>query len=285
MKVAATTTNKQKQSRAVANNVSHHKSNSRGDSGFVDNRPETKALKSLQMMINDSPRMVAQRQRKSNIYGGTAQVIKGPDTNVPNGPAKSSKFIRLSAPSPVCPVWDHEAGSMGAKPSQMTRRGQYKADRRADRAKAGQSTNASTVQRAPTRTQTQKSPTTYTVEYTGEAQDFTMGEDADAWGIQDVESYQAEVEIDNVYDDGSAYEDDVSVDAATHEYHYGHMLAAGLGGTGDLNNVFEQDGGQNTQGDWPSFERSAQGARNSADDDSDMRYTVTLNGTNLNYHF
>ena len=86
----------------------------------------------------------------------------------------------------------------------------------------------------------------------------------------------------NVYEDGSAYEDDVTVDADTREYHYGHMLASGLGGSGNLNNVFEQDGGQNTQGDWPSFERQAQSARDSADDDSDMRYKVTLTGNGLN---
>jgi hypothetical protein len=101
MKVAATKENKQNQSRAVANNVSQKKNNSRGALGFVDNRPETKALKSLQMMINNSPRIAAQRQRTSNITGGNAQVIKGPDTNVPNGPAESSKIIRLYAPSQV----------------------------------------------------------------------------------------------------------------------------------------------------------------------------------------
>ncbi len=99
MKVAATTANQQNQSRAVANHVSKQKNNSRDDSRFVDNRPETNALKSLQMMINNSPRMAAQRQRTSNITGGKAQVIKGPDTNVPNDPAVSLKFTRLSAPS------------------------------------------------------------------------------------------------------------------------------------------------------------------------------------------
>ncbi len=99
MKKAVETANKQNHNTAAANNVSQHKNRSREDSGFVDNRPETKALKSLQIMINDSPRMAAQRQRTSNTTGGTAQVIKGPDTNVPNGPAESSKFIRLYAPS------------------------------------------------------------------------------------------------------------------------------------------------------------------------------------------
>lgn len=106
MKVAATTANKKNQSRVVANNVSKQKNNSRDDSGVVDNRPETKALKSLQMMINDSPRMAAQRQRTSNITGGKAQVIKGPETSVPNGPAESPKFIRLCAPSPISPNID-----------------------------------------------------------------------------------------------------------------------------------------------------------------------------------
>jgi len=101
MKVAETTANKQNQSRAVATNVSQQKNNGRDDSGFVDNRPETNALKSLQMMINNSPRMAAQRRRISNTTGGKAQVIMGPDTNVPNGPAESSRFIRLYAPSPV----------------------------------------------------------------------------------------------------------------------------------------------------------------------------------------
>jgi hypothetical protein len=101
MKVAATTANKQNQTSAVANNVSKQKNNSPDDSGFVDNRPETKALKSLQMMINDSPRMDAQRQRTSNITGGPAQLVEGPGANVPNGPAESSEIIRLYAPSQV----------------------------------------------------------------------------------------------------------------------------------------------------------------------------------------
>lgn len=104
MKVTATTTNKQNQSRDVTDNVSKQKNSSRGNSGFVDKRPETKALKSLQMMINDSPRMAAQRQRTSNITGGRAKVLKGPDTKVPNGPAESSKVIRLSAPSQSSPA-------------------------------------------------------------------------------------------------------------------------------------------------------------------------------------
>lgn len=74
MKPTVETSNKQNQSQAAANRVSKEKNNSRGDSDFVDNRPETKALKSLQMMINGSSRMVAQRQTKANIIGSTAHV-------------------------------------------------------------------------------------------------------------------------------------------------------------------------------------------------------------------
>ncbi len=101
MKITATTSNNQTQGRAVANNVSQQKSNTRDDSDFVDNRPETKALESLQMIMRDSPRMGVQRQRKSYIAGGKAKDIKGPDAKVSNGPAESSTFIRLSASSPV----------------------------------------------------------------------------------------------------------------------------------------------------------------------------------------
>ncbi len=82
MKVAATTANQQTQSKAVANNVSQQKSSSRGDSEFVDNRPETKTLQSLQMIINGSPRMAVQRQRGGNIIGGSEPVIKQAKKNV-----------------------------------------------------------------------------------------------------------------------------------------------------------------------------------------------------------
>lgn len=74
MNIAATTANKQNQSKAAANNVSQQKNSSRGDSDFVDNRPETKTLQSLQMMINGSPRMAVQRQRAVNIIGGSHQM-------------------------------------------------------------------------------------------------------------------------------------------------------------------------------------------------------------------
>lgn len=98
MKAAVETSNKQNQSRAVANNVSKQKNYNKGDSEFVDNRPETKALKSLQMMINNSPRMVAQRQRVAHIIGGTDHAVKGPDKNVKKNNSKGPLGFRDNGP-------------------------------------------------------------------------------------------------------------------------------------------------------------------------------------------
>ncbi len=70
MKAAALKTNKPNKSRATANSISRQKTKHKGALGFADNQP-----------------------------GPAAGRLK----SVPNGPAGSSKFIRLYAPSPVYP--------------------------------------------------------------------------------------------------------------------------------------------------------------------------------------
>lgn len=48
----------------------------------------------------------------------------------------------------------------------------------------------------------------------------------------------------------------VNVAGNAREYHRGHMLADAMGGGGGYDNIFQQDGGQNTTGAWPAWERT-----------------------------
>lgn len=141
------------------------------------------------------------------------------------------------------------------------------------------------IQRVPARNEITKTTSTYKVEYTGKKSDFSGGSEPDGNGVVGVSSYGASATVGDVYQNGNAATDNVAVDGADREYHQGHMLASALGGSGNANNVFKQDGGQNTTGKWPSFERQVAGNRDRGDQNAAMSYTVELkgNGGTLQY--
>ncbi len=62
----------------------------------------------------------------------------------------------------------------------------------------------------------------------------------------------------------------------------GHMLAKSLGGPGDSYNIFKQDAGQNNS-EWRSAENEFGKFINKAHADNDVKYTMTLTGTSLQY--
>ncbi|MBC3872673.1 eCIS core domain-containing protein [Undibacterium flavidum] len=129
-----------------------------------------------------------------------------------------------------------------------------------------------------------QSKSKYQVTYTGKKSDFKSGDEPGGSGITGVTGYSASVEIADAITSGDqVYRDSVGVNASDREYHRGHILASALGGSGAADNVFLQDGGQNTTGKWPSFERQAGGYRDAGSQSQAMSYRVTLLGSNLKY--
>lgn len=139
------------------------------------------------------------------------------------------------------------------------------------------------IQRVPTRKENQKDANIYDVTYSGRQCDFTGGSEPVDVGVDGVQSYAAKVDI-TCSQHGSKYSNTVGIDANTHEYQEGHMLAKALGGSGKAENIFWQDGGQNTTGDWVSFERKVTNIRNLGSA-LPMTYRVVLNGPGLTYTF
>lgn len=68
----------------------------------------------------------------------------------------------------------------------------------------------------------------------------------------------------------------VNVPGTTREYHHGHMLAEAMGGGGGADNVFLQDGGQNTTGAWPSWERAVDNDMKAAPQNHNAEINIEL---------
>lgn len=120
----------------------------------------------------------------------------------------------------------------------------------------------------------------YDIEYFDTVSNFCNGSPAGNIGITGVTNYYATASI------GGKKDFSGLISAYTHVYHRGHMLAAGLGGSGNNYNIFQQDGGQNTAGAWPSFERNVTIERdrvNKVNKNAPMSYRICLNGF-LNYN-
>lgn len=139
------------------------------------------------------------------------------------------------------------------------------------------------IQRVPARIQNQKDTNRYDVTYFGRQSDFTGGGDPTGVGVGNVQSYSAAVNITRPGNQ-APIQKGVTINAATHEYQQGHMLAKALGGLGNIENIFWQDGGQNTTGAWNSFERNVGNARDLGSN-LNMAYRVVLNGPGLTYSF
>ena len=138
---------------------------------------------------------------------------------------------------------------------------------------------SNTLQRALNIDELKKTKSQYKLLYTGKKKDFQDGSDPVGKGVTGVSSYDANAVVEKVYDNGNSYVDNVDVNGNERQYHQGHMLAKALGGSGSAWNVFKQDGGQNTTGKWPSFERQVESARGYGDQNASMSYEVELFGT------
>lgn len=87
MKAVAEKSNQQKQSKTVANAVSQQKSNVEGNLEFTDNR----AASIFPIMINNSPRMTAQRKKINSIIGNTVQSKEGETGQESNDPVQKKE--------------------------------------------------------------------------------------------------------------------------------------------------------------------------------------------------
>ena len=137
------------------------------------------------------------------------------------------------------------------------------------------------IQRIPNGRILEQNNSHYRVVYYGSVQDFQGGSNAGKRGITGVDSYWAIAVIGDKNGEHETRGSNIIL-ASTHEYQYGHMLAKDLGGSGRAHNIFRQDGGQNTTGAWPSFERTIANLRKNKPSNMPMEYYITLNG-NLNY--
>lgn len=147
------------------------------------------------------------------------------------------------------------------------------------------SSEAFPLQLVLARNQITRTTSRYKVEYSGQKKDFKDGEEAARNGVTGVTSYSASADIDDVFIDDTGYVGSVNVDGNERQYHAGHMLPDALGGSGDSNNVFKQDGGQNTTGKWPSFERSVGSMRKDGDQNANMTYVVDLKGAGASLRY
>lgn len=122
----------------------------------------------------------------------------------------------------------------------------------------------------------------YEVTYRGVGRDFTQGQQAGNFGITGVKNYTAHLSR-RLPTGFWIRNQGPYVNWNDRQYHKGHILASALGGQGDGANIFRQDGGQNTAGDWPAFERQSTSDCANYPDDSFV-FKATLTGNDLNYN-
>lgn len=132
------------------------------------------------------------------------------------------------------------------------------------------------VQRQPNQVIPRQDNGEYQVVYTGNKADFANGANAGGQGITGVAAYSARIEVTPEDEDEMGEELDVDMNARTQVFEKGHMLQNALGGTGNADNIFAQDGGQNGGGDWVSFETLARNAVRNADDNDEITFEATL---------
>lgn len=122
----------------------------------------------------------------------------------------------------------------------------------------------------------------YQVEYTGLGNTFAGGAQAGNRGITGVQNYRAFITHHPAGAAPVTYQSR-TINWADREYQRGHILSAAMGGGSTADNIFKQDGGQNTTGDWPSFEINSKNLclNNPGDNFS---YTIDMTGQSLNYN-
>jgi len=145
---------------------------------------------------------------------------------------------------------EHEADVMGAKAASLT-----SASHVPTTSLKAMHQHSQIKQLAPSRVHLVNNATHYQTGYSDMISNFTGGAAAGGVAMPTPASYNAQYTRQN--SNGQQMKSlSVNVQGATREYHHGHMLAEALGGGGGADNIFLQDGGQNTTGAWPSWERS-----------------------------
>lgn len=153
-------------------------------------------------------------------------------------------------------------------------------------AKTNSFQNQVTIQRAKAISVTKDTNKEYSIEATGDPATFTGGSDAGKHGVDGVESYSAEFSANNQLNilgnkTGKAKKEESNpMNNLLPEYVGGHLLPKEFGGAGNKENVFNQEGGQNS-GSWRSFEIAASDVLNKTPPGSEFAYKMKLTGNNL----
>ncbi len=127
----------------------------------------------------------------------------------------------------------------------------------------------------------------YQITASGTPDEFTGGSAAGYHGVDGVRYYSAsfhasnQLNVNNKKTGKAKSEESNVMDNDLPEYANGHLLPNEFGGSGGKNNVFKQEGGQNS-GSWRSFEIAASKVLNKTPSDETFTYEMTLRGDNLN---
>ncbi len=133
-----------------------------------------------------------------------------------------------------------------------------------------------------------KGETDYRLEASGKPSEFSGGSNAGPYGIGRVDYYRGTYSASNQLNikghktGKPKYEQSNWMDNKQPEYANGHLLPKEFGGYGKKDNVFEQEGGQNT-GSWRSFEIAASNVLKKTPPDETFTYTMELKGKKLEY--
>ncbi len=142
------------------------------------------------------------------------------------------------------------------------------------------------MQRAKAITVTKDTSSEYSIKATGAPSTFTGGSNAGQRGIDNVKSYSAKFSADDQLNTlgnrtgRGKSEESNSMNNLLPEYVGGHLLPKEFGGSGDQENVFNQEGGQNS-GSWRSFEIAASKVLEKTPPTNTFTYEMSLKGDNL----
>lgn len=202
----------------------------------------------------------AQLNAHAYAQGSDIHVAPGQEQHVPHeawhvvqqaqGRVQPTMQMKAGVPVNDDAGLEHEADVMGAKAASLT----SASDAPTTSLKAIHQ-HSQIKQLAPSRVHLVNNATHYQAEYSDMISNFTGGASAGGVAMPTPASYNAQYARQN--SNGQQMRSlNVNVQGATREYHHGHMLAEALGGGGGADNIFLQDGGQNTTGAWPSWERT-----------------------------
>ena len=255
---------KENKSSAVANSVCQRKNNMTQGFGFVDNRPEAVTQRKLQEMASSpQAKQDAQLQAMGDKYSAQKEPIQKKENNT-------------GLPNNLKTRMEKGADIRGSKSISRVQSTLYNTV----------SQNKGIVQRAKAISVTKDTSTEYSIEAIGDPSTFTGGSAAGNHGIDGVKKYFAEFSADDQLNTignrtgrGKREESNV-MNNELPEYHGGHLLPKEFGGSGDQENVFNQEGGQNV-GSWRSFEIAASEVLKKTPPRKNFTYKMKLIGDNL----